>query len=47
MKTKDLKRLHFLETKLYNQEELTEHETKEFEKLFNSRIQQIIRETRM
>ncbi len=47
MKTKDLERLIFLETKLYNQEKLTEHETKEFEKLFNSRIQQIIREERL
>lgn len=44
MKARDLERLLYLEKKLYNSEELSREETKEFERLFNSRIQQLIKE---
>ncbi len=44
MNEKDLKRLLHLERKLYNNEELSKQETKEFEKLFGVRVQQLLDE---
>ena len=44
MKTEDLNRLLYLERKLYNHEKLSELETKDFERLFNSRVQQLVSE---
>jgi len=44
MKAKDLQRLLILEQKLYNSEKLSKEETKEFERLFNSRVQQLLKD---